>query len=254
MTEIHQFPYNKDNYGFLLHDPITDKTVAVDAGDHQAYLDALSERGWSLDEIWITHHHWDHTDGLVPLKEATGAKVFGPRERSKPIKGIDTYLDGGDHIEFAGQPVNIIHTPGHTLDMINFYLPQTGIIFTGDTLFTMGCGRLFEGTPAQMWESLEKLIALPDDTIIYGAHEYTLANAAFALSLEPDNEVLVARAKEVEELRAAGKPTVPTVLAKERLTNPFIRANDPLLCKALGMEGAQGATIFTEVRARKDSF
>ena len=246
---IHQFAYNDDNYGVLLHDAERGETALVDAGDAAATKAALAESGWSLTQIWITHHHGDHTAGLAELA-GDGVDVFGPCG----VDDVDTILAGGDRFAFAVREVGVMATPGHTLDMLNFYLPAEKLVFTGDTLFAMGCGRLFEGDAPMMWNSLEKLMALPDDTVVYCAHEYTAANARFALSIDPANEALQRRAAAVDELRAIGQPTVPTMMALEKATNPFLRAGDPAIRAHLGMESESDAAVFGEIRARKDSF
>ncbi|MGR3500737.1 hydroxyacylglutathione hydrolase [Pseudaestuariivita sp.] len=250
--EFHQFAYNDDNYGVLIHDPVSAETACVDVGDATALAKALDHTGWTLSQIWITHHHWDHTDGLDEAKETTGATVLGPVSQGKDIAGLDRHLADGDTFAFAGHKVQVLHTPGHTTDMINFYLPEAGVVFTGDTLFAMGCGRLFEGTPAMMWTSLQKLMALPEETVVYCAHEYTAANAAFAVTVDPGNAALEARAKGVAELRAAGKPTVPTRMGIELATNPFLRASSAGLRAHLGMTDATDAEVFTRLRALKD--
>lgn len=251
--EFHQFAYNDDNYGVLVHDPKTGETACVDAGDAVAVMDALDVTGWRLTQLWITHHHWDHTDGLAQVKAETGCHVYGPDYvGGGAIDRLDTKLRDGDHISIAGRKVQILHTPGHTTDMINFYIPDAGVVFTGDTLFTMGCGRIFEGTADMMWESLKKLMALPKDTLVYSAHEYTLANAAFALTIDPENEALKNRADLIQRLREDGRATVPSTLALERETNPFLRASDPAIRANLKMEHATDAQVFTEIRARKD--
>lgn len=252
--EIHLFSYLSDNYGVLLHDPVTGATAAVDAGDGDAYLAALEEKGWKLGELWITHHHWDHTQGLAQIKKATGCTVIGPQENSKTIPGLDVWLGDGDTFRFAGRKVQIIATPGHTTDMINYFLPEEKLVFTGDTLFTLGCGRVFEGTPQMMWASLSKLMALPPHTVVYSSHEYTLANAKFALSVDPDNTMLQSRARGFEKAREQGRPTVPTTMAEELQTNPFLRASDPDIRKLLSMESASDAEVFAEIRKRKDNF
>lgn len=253
--DIHLFPYHSDNYGVLIHDRESGATAMVDCGDAEACLGALDETGWGLTDLWITHHHWDHTDGLATVKAATGCRVTGPKQgKSKAIEGLDAEVWDGDDLTFAGRHVNIIATPGHTTDMINYHLPEEQLVFTGDTLFTLGCGRVFEGTPQMMWESLSKLMHLPPETQVYSAHEYTLANAKFALSVDPDNELLKARAKSFEAMRARGEPTVPTNLGEELQTNPFLRAADPDIRKLLGMEEADDAAVFAEIRKRKDSF
>lgn len=253
--DVFQFAYNNDNYGVLLHDVKTGATACVDAGDADATLAALAQKGWSLTEIWITHHHWDHTDGLEALKAATGAMVRGPQYVSaKPIAGLDETYSDGDSFSFAGEAVQIIHTPGHTLDMINFYLPESLLLFSGDTLFVMGCGRIFEGTPAQMHESLQKLAALPDDVLVYCAHEYTLASADFALSIDAANEALINRVEIVQTLRNQGEATVPTMMAIEKATNPFLRAHDPAIRAHLGLENATDEDVFTAIRKAKDNY
>lgn len=250
--DIRLVPYGGDNYAFLLQDAESGATACVDAGDGDAILAALEATGWRLSEIWITHHHGDHVAGLAQVKAATGARVRGPEPHGQPIHGLDDRLEHGDDFNFAGRAVHVIATPGHTLDMINFHLPTEAVVFTGDTLFTLGCGRLFEGTPEMMWHSLTRLAALPDATRAYGAHEYTAANARFALSVDPDNAALAARAAEVQAARAEGRPTVPTTIGEERATNPFLRASDPAMKAHLGMAGVEDAAAFAEIRARKD--
>ncbi len=248
--EVHQFAYNSDNYGQLVHDPASGRTICIDAGDADEAHAAAAKTGWAITDIWITHHHWDHTDGLAQLKQSTGAKVVGP----EGITGVDEVLQGGDSFDFEGHGVTVLHTPGHTLDMLNYHIPSAKLLFPGDTLFPMGCGRLFEGDGPMMWSSLQKLLVLPDDTRIYCAHEYTLANAAFALSIDPENTDLQAQSERVQMMRAADAPTSPTSLAMERKTNPFLRPDDPGIRAQLGMPDDTDAAVFTEIRARKDRF
>ena len=248
--ELHQFAYGQDNYGVLLHDSDTGETAMVDAGDAAAARAVLAEAGWSLTQIWITHHHGDHTAGLADIAAETGAATYGPGG----VSGVTNILAEGDNFTFAGRKVGVLATPGHTLDMLNFHLASERLAFTGDTLFAMGCGRLFEGDAEMMWASLNKLMALDDDTIIYCSHEYTAANAAFALSVDPDNQALQRRAGAVAELRAAGQPTVPTMIGLEKETNPFLRAGDAAIRARLGMDTAPDAAVFAEIRRRKDSF
>ncbi len=248
--QFHQFAYNSDNYGVLIHDASTGATACVDAGDAKAISAALAETGWSLSHLWITHHHWDHTDGLAEIKRDTGCVVVGP----EGIDGVDDALKGGDQFEFAGHKVEVIHTPGHTLDMLNFHVPAAEVVFTGDTMFVMGCGRLFEGDGPMMWESMQKLMKLPLDTKVYCAHEYTLASLDFALSIDPTNDALHAQADRVRMMRAAGEPTVPTDMKTEMATNPFLRPDDPAIRSQLGMANATNADVFTEIRKRKDTF
>ena len=249
-----QFPYMSDNYGVLLHSPKTGETAGIDAGDAKAYLEALETKGWKLSHLLITHHHGDHTSGLTEIKKQTGCTVIGPQQLSKTISGLDKMVGEGDRFEFAGVGVEVLQTPGHTLDMVNYYLPAENTVFTGDTLFTLGCGRVFEGTKPIMWQSLQKLMKLPPETIIYSSHEYTLANAKFALSVDPENEKLKARAKKFVVMRAQSEPTVPSTLEEELQTNPFLRAGDPVIRKFLGLENASDAEVFAEIRTRKDNF
>lgn len=243
-----------DNYGVLIHAPDTGQTTCVDSGDANATLAALSETGWALTDIWVTHHHADHTDGVLALKQATNATVTGPEPLSSPIAGIDKTLKDDDIFTFAGLDVRAIHTPGHTKDMINYYIAAENIVFTGDTLFTMGCGRLFECDANTMYESLTKLVALPIDTLVYSAHEYTRANAKFALSIDAGNSILQARCETIEALLADGKATVPSSLREELATNPFLRAADPAIRAYLNMQDAPDAAVFAEIRQRKDNF
>lgn len=252
--EYHQFLYGADNYGVLMHDPDTGHTAAIDAGDLDSYLQAITETGWSLSHILVTHHHPDHTDGLIKLAQQTGAAIFGPAGDRDIHLAIENTLSDGDQFDFAGHTVQVIATPGHTLDMLNFYLPQQSVCFTGDTLFALGCGRIFEGTPQMMWNSLEKLMMLPAETLLYSSHEYTAANARFAVTIDPDNTALAVRVQTVEALRADNQPTVPSLLSEELATNPFLRAGDPSVRQHVGMDSASDEAVFAEIRARKDNF
>jgi len=252
---IHMFPCLQDNYGFLVHDPDTGTTATVDTPDAKAILAALDETGWSLNWIMNTHHHFDHAGGNLELKEKTGCRIVGPRADANRIPGIDIAVGDGDIFELGSRRANVIDTPGHTRGHIVYHFAGDHVAFVGDTLFAMGCGRLFEGTPAQMWRSLSKLVeALPDDTRIYCAHEYTQNNARFALTVEPDNDALVKRAADVDALRDAGEPTVPTIMVLEKATNPFLRPDSPGLQATLSMPGADVVDVFAETRTRKDQF
>lgn len=248
--EIHQFPYDiDDNYGVLLHSPDTGETACIDCGITQTYMEALDEKGWQLSHLLITHHHFDHVNGVVGLKEKTGCEVTGPDYKAGgAIHGIDHYVKDGDRFEFAGYEVQVLHTPGHTMDLICYYFPALGMIFVGDTLFAMGCGKAFEGTPQMIWESLKKLHALPPETLIYCSHEYTQENVAFALSVDPDNAALQQRSREVDALRAQDIPTVPFTLATELATNPFLRADDAGIRRHLGMVDAAEVDVFVKIR------
>lgn len=253
-TQIRQFPCLDDNFGVLVHDSDSGTTIAIDVPDAAAYERALEETGWKLTHILITHHHWDHVQGLGELKTSSDATVVGPARSRMKIPAIDRTVEDGDAVHCGPYRVEAISTPGHTLDQISWYLPEIGMAHTGDTLFSLGCGRVFEGDMEMMWSSLAKLLRkLPDDTTIYCGHEYTAANAKFALTIEPDNADLKERAEEVEALRADGKPTLPTVMGREKATNPFLRAGEASVAAALGMEGKSAADVFAEIRTRKDN-
>ncbi len=252
--DIEQFICRTDNFGVLVHDPDSGLTAAVDAPQAGPIRDRLAAKGWRLDHIFTTHHHGDHVEGNLPLKAEFGCTITGPQREADQIPGIDRKVKGGDRFAFAGLEVHVIDTPGHTIGHISYWLPAAGVAFVADTLFSLGCGRVFEGTPQMMWASLERLKELPDATLIYCGHEYTEANARFALTIEPDNAELVARAEEVKRLRATGKPTLPTTMAREKATNPFLRAGEPGIAARLAMAGAPAAAVFAEIRKRKDSF
>lgn len=252
--DIHQFPCRSDNYGVLIHDADAGVTATIDAPELAPIEAALKEKGWTLTHIITTHHHHDHVEGHAALKAKYGCKVIAPAKEASKIPGTDETVKEGDTFMFGNFRVETIETPGHTLGQVNYFIPDAKVAFTGDTLFALGCGRIFEGTPAQMWASMEKLKKLPADTTIYCGHEYTLSNAKFALSVDPYNVKLQARAKEIEALRAEGKPTLPTAMALELETNPFLRPHDAAIRAHLGMENASDEAVFTEIRRRKDGF
>ncbi len=251
---IEQFPARSDNFAVLIHDTASGLTAAIDAPEEAPIRAKLEEKGWRLDHIFVTHHHGDHTEGIAGLKASFDATVTGPAAEAETIPGIDKMVSEGDTISFGEIELRVLETPGHTSGHITFWLPSELVAFVGDTLFAIGCGRVIEGTMPMMWASLEKLLALPDDTRVYCGHEYTQANARFALTIEPDNADLVARAREVDALRAAGKPTLPTTMALEKATNPFLRVGEPGIRATLGMEDASAADVFGEIRRRKDNF
>ncbi|HEX5418730.1 MAG TPA: hydroxyacylglutathione hydrolase [Gammaproteobacteria bacterium] len=253
-VEVHMFPCLNDNYGFLVHSPDSGVTAAVDTPEVEPILGALADTGWTLTYIWNTHHHGDHAGGNLPVKAATGCRIIGPRADAARIPGIDIEVGEGDRFDFGGHEVEVFDTPGHTRGHIVYLLRKERLAFVGDTLFSMGCGRLFEGSPAQMWASLGKILAWPDDTRLYCAHEYTQANARFALSVEPANAALVERAAEVERLREQGVPTVPTSLALEKATNPFLRPASRNLRATIGLPNADDVAVFARTRALKDAF
>ncbi|MDX2259544.1 MAG: hydroxyacylglutathione hydrolase [Hyphomicrobiaceae bacterium] len=250
--EFEQFACLSDNYGVLVHDPDTGVTASIDAPDAAAVEAALDRRGWRLTHILVTHHHADHTGGILPLKGRHKCEVVGPRAEATKIAGLDRPLTEGDLLRLGAHDVAVLATPGHTAGHIAYWIPAAAVAFVGDTMFAMGCGRLFEGTAEQMWASLSKLAALPPETVVYCGHEYTASNARFALSLEPGNAALVARAAEVAGLRAEGRPTLPTTIASERATNPFLRADEPALRAAVGLPDAPAWQVFAEIRRRKD--
>ncbi len=252
--EIVQFSARSDNFAVLVHDPASGATASIDAPDAAPIKTELEARGWTLTHILVTHKHLDHVEGIKPLRQAYDLTVIGPQKSAAETGLYDQTVADGDRLEFAGAEVRVIATPGHTLDHVSYYLPGEKVAFVADTLFALGCGRVFEGTPEMMWESLKKLRALPDETVVYCGHEYTAANAEFAISIEPDNAALAARAAKIRALRADGKATLPTTIGREKETNPFLRADDPVLASALGMAGADPAAIFAEVRGRKDRF
>lgn len=246
------FPCLKDNYGCLVHDPETGSTISIDAPEAAPVSKALADNNWSLTHIYVTHHHGDHTAGIGDLKSATGCHVVGPIREAERIDGLDETVSGGDTLQFANQEIVVLDTPGHTLGHISYWFKDDGTAFVGDTLFAMGCGRVFEGTNEMMWQSLDKLRQLPQETVIYCGHEYTKANADFALTIDPDNAILRARAAHVEALREQGKPTLPTTLSEELQTNPFLRPDSQAIRAHLSMTAASDSEVFSEIRERKN--
>ncbi|MEE2690446.1 MAG: hydroxyacylglutathione hydrolase [Pseudomonadota bacterium] len=254
MIEIRQFPCLSDNYGYLVRDRESGETAAIDTPDAAAIDAALAGEGWRLTHIFNTHWHPDHAGGNLALKKKWGCRIIGPRGEAAKIPGLDETVGEGDTVRLGASTALVRDTPGHTLGHIVYHFAGDGAAFVGDTIFALGCGRLFEGTPQQMWSSLSKIAAMPKDTKLYCAHEYTQANARFALSVDAANDALAARAKKVDALRARGAPTVPSTVGEELATNPFLRARDSDFQAGLGMSGADPAAVFAEVRKRKDSF
>lgn len=251
--EIHQFPCLSDNYGYLVHDPVSGETAVIDTPDADRILSEAKSKGWTITQIWNTHWHPDHTGGNLKIKEETGCVVIGPAGEEEKIPGLDRAVTEGSLVNLGTHAARVLDLPGHTLGHCAYSMEDDGLAFVGDTLFALGCGRLFEGSAEQMWESLSKLKALPEDTTIYCAHEYTAANAKFAATIEPENKDLSAYSERVTELRSQNKPTVPTTLSAELAANPFLRADVPELQDAMGHSGDAVAT-FAEIRKRKDNF
>lgn len=254
MLEIHQIPVLSDNYVYLAHDVATGQTAVVDPATHEEVLEALAEKGWTLTHILNTHHHADHTGGNMELKKQTGCVIVGPRADRDRIPGIDVEVGEGDTYALGESVARVFDVPGHTRGHNAYWFEDSDALFCGDTMFALGCGRLFEGTPQQMWDSLSKLRVLPPSTKVYCAHEYTKSNAAFAITVEPDNGALVARKSMIDDMRARGERTVPSTLAEEIATNPFLRPDSADLQRTLGMVGAPLVDVFAETRRRKDNF
>ena len=252
--EIELFTARDDNFGVLVHNNASNITISIDAPEEAAILAALKRKGWSLDYILTTHKHPDHVEANLALKAAFECKIIGPDGDKAVIPGIDQTVKGGDRLTLGTLDIEVIDTPGHTNACISYYVPAAKSVFTADSLFSLGCGRIFDGTPEMMWASMQRLMALPHNTKIYCGHEYTASNARFALSVDPDNVDLQARAGQVTLLRDQGQPTLPVTLAQELATNPFLRVADPAIRLHLGMEHAPDVEVFTELRTRKNTF
>ncbi len=252
--EIEQIPTRSDNYVYLLRDSGQGKVAVVDPSDAAPVIAALDRLGWRLTDIINTHHHNDHTGGNLELKEKYGCRITGPRADHDRIAGIDVDVGDGDTYLLGDAEAQVFDTPGHTRGHIAYWFPESKALFCGDTLFALGCGRTFEGTPLQMWTSLSKLRALPDDTRVFCAHEYTQSNAKFALTIESGNQALKDRAKQIDAQRAKGERTVPSLLGLEKKTNPFLRVDEPAVAAAVNLSAGDPVAVFAEVRLRKDNF
>jgi len=253
-AQIFLFPCLRDNYGALVHDTQSGTTAAIDAPEAAPVEAALKKTSWRLTDILVTHHHGDHTAGIPALKQQHKCRVVAPRNEAQRIALVDEKVGEGDKVRVGQLEGNVIDTPGHTAGHISYFFPADKLAFVGDTLFSIGCGRVIEGNPEMMWHSLLKLRALPDDTKFYCGHEYTAANIRFAKTIEPANKALAARAKEVEGLVAAGKPTIPATIGAEKTENPFLRADVPDVAKAVGLAGSPAWKVFAEIRERKNRF
>lgn len=252
-VDLITLPCLADNYAYLLHDEVTGRTVLVDAPEAAPVIGALATREWALDEIWLTHHHDDHVQAVAELVAATGAMVLGAAADAHRLPSLDRQLRPGDRLDFGGG-AQVLDAPGHTIGHLAFHLPEAGLLFTGDSLMAAGCGRLFEGTPAQMFDTLTRLAALPDETQVCSGHEYTMHNLAFAQTVDGANPALAARLMRVAKARAEGRPSVPSRLSGERATNPFLRATDPAIATALNMAGATALEVFTALREARNRF
>ncbi len=249
-----RYPQLLDNYIYVLTDADSDDVAVVDPGIAEPVFDYMQEHDLSPTHILTTHHHWDHTNGVKGLKKRYGCEIVGSAYDAERIPAIDTALEEGDSYSVCGTTFAIIHNPGHTTGGISYYAKTEKVAFVGDTLFAMGCGRMFEGNPPQFLHSLRKLASLPDDTAIYTGHEYAETNAAFAVTVEPENQALQLRKAEIGALRADGKPSQPTTIGQEKQTNPFLRTDSPEIRERLGLKSASDEAVFAELRARKDAF
>ncbi len=252
--EIITIPCLGDNYAYLIRETETGQVAVVDVPDAGPIMGALKDLNWQLDQILITHHHYDHIDGVAELREATGAAVYGAAADSQRLPALDMALSEGDTFNLGTETCEVMAVSGHTVGHIAYLFRDAGAVFSADSLMALGCGRVFEGDFAMMWGSLLKFKALPDDTLVYSGHEYTAANAKFALTVEPDNADLLARIKDIEAKRAEDIPTVPASIALEKSTNPFLRANLATVKALMGMQTASDADVFGEIRIRKDNF
>jgi len=253
-AQTHLFRCLQDNYGVLVHDPSTGATASIDAPEAAPVEAALKATGWRLTDILVTHHHGDHTGGIVELKQHHHCRVTAPLAEAARIPAVDVEVKQGDEVKVGALKARVLETPGHTAGHIAYWLPDEELAFVGDTLFSIGCGRVIEGTPEMMWQSLLKLRELPDATRVYCGHEYTAANIRFAKTIEPDNRNLAAREQDVARLLAQGKPTIPSLLGAEKKENVFLRADVPAVAAAVGLSGHSPAEVFAEVRARKNKF
>lgn len=250
--EFFQFICQTDNYCVLIHDAESGQTASIDAPEAGAIEAVLQARGWALTHIFVTHHHGDHTAGNLALKAKHNCEIIGPESERERIPGMSHCVGERSPLAFAGHRIEVLETPGHTLGHLTYYLPQSGVAFTGDTLFSLGCGRVFEGDARTMWSSLQKIASLPDETQVYCGHEYTLANAKFARSVDPDNIDLLKRTAEVERLRSLQRPALPVTIGIERRTNPFLRPHDPNIRNHLKLDGAADWQVFARLRELKN--
>jgi len=251
-ADIRLFPCLSDNFGYLIHDPVSKATASIDAPEAGPIIKALQHEGWTLTDILVTHHHADHVGGIAELKAKYDCRVVAPHDKAVAIADVDERVREGDTVGVGKLTARVVETPGHTLDHISYVFDADHAVFCADTLFSIGCGRVFEGTYPMMWASLLKLRALPDATRIYCGHEYTLSNIKFALTVDGDNAALKARAEQVQRQRSEGRPTIPTTIGEEKQTNVFLRADVAAVAAGLGMAGRSAAEVFGELRERKN--
>jgi len=251
-AEIRTFPCLTDNFGYLIHDPATKATASIDAPEAAPIIKALEQEGWTLTDVLITHHHGDHVGGVRELKEKYNCRVVAPHDKAAKIANVDLRVVNADIVKVGNLLARVVETPGHTLDHVCYVFDMEKAVFAADTLFSIGCGRVFEGNYPMMWDSLLRLRALPDDFRLYCGHEYTASNIKFALTVEPDNPALLARAAEVTKLCGENRPTIPVLLGEEKKANVFLRADEPAVAAKLHMKGADGAIVFGELRERKN--
>jgi hydroxyacylglutathione hydrolase len=253
-AEIHVFPCLEDNIGALVHDPATGACAAIDAPEEGAILRALDTTGWRLTDILVTHRHRDHVQGIEPLKLRFGCRVVAPVKSGDEVPVVDARVHEGDTVRVGELAAHVWETPGHCRDHIAYWFAADGAVFAGDTLFTLGCGRVSESIYPEMWESLSRLAALPDRARVYSGHDYTISNARFALAADPDNAALKARAAEAERAKAEGRFLIPSTIGEEKATNPFLRAGDPAVARSVGREGDDPSVVFQALREWKNRF
>lgn len=252
--ELVTIPCLSDNYAYLVHDAASGDTAVFDVPDAEPILNALSARGWTLSHVFLTHHHWDHVDGLGDLLGRATAKVIGAAADSHRLPPLDRQVREGDTVDLGSETVEVMEVPGHTTGHLAYHMPDSGLLVTMDSLMGLGCGRLFEGTPEMMYASLQKMAALPGETLVCSGHEYSETNARFAMTIESGNPTLISRRDQIAEARANGQATVPTTLQLELDTNPFLRANIPDVQKSVGLDGSDPVAVFAEIRRRRDTF
>lgn len=253
-AEIHVFRCLDDNIGALIRDPTTGTCAAIDAPEEAPILKALSETGWKLSDILVTHRHADHVQGIPALKRRFGCRVVAPAKAAAEVPDLDVAVSEGNTVTVGELSAHVWETPGHCRDHVSYWFEADRALFAGDTLFTLGCGRVMESSYAEMWRSLQRLAAVPPEARVYSGHDYVLSNARFALAADPDNEELRRRAAEAEAAKAAGRFLVPSTIGEENATNPFLRAGEPALARSVGREGQDAGTVFQALREWKNTF